>query len=49
MQDQPSATTKAEPGSLRLHASYNLVVALDQIAQGAGAQGITAAARVPQP
>src|SRR5688572_366437 len=48
MQDQPGAAPKPEPRALRLHASDNVIVAVDQIAQGASVQGITAAARVPR-
>ena len=48
MQDQPSAAPKAEPRSLRLHASDNVIVAVDQIPQGARAQGIVATGRVPR-
>jgi altronate hydrolase len=44
MQDKPTA----EPRTLRLHATDNVIVAVDQIAPGARAQGVTAAVRVPR-
>ena len=44
MQDNPTA----EPRTLRLHASDNVIVAVDQVAQGAIAKGITATGRIPR-
>ncbi|MFZ4809528.1 MAG: UxaA family hydrolase [Hyphomicrobiaceae bacterium] len=45
MQDKPTATG---PRTLRLHASDNVIVAVDTVEKGASGQGITASQRIPR-
>ena len=45
MQDKPTATS---PRTLRLHASDNVIVAVDTVDKGASPQGITASQRIPR-